>query len=94
MHQINIPDQLFADLQQRALLDGFSTVDEYVIDVFAQDFPDSQPNLDHLFTPERMALVQESIDSIDAGKGIPLEQVKEELARRRNEWQKQHPDVR
>ena len=43
-------------------------------------------NLDHLFTPERMALIERAVAELEAGHGLTLQQVDAELRRRREEW--------
>ncbi len=82
MHQINLSEQLFRDVQRRAEAAGFESVDEYVADVLQQELDDE--NLDHLFTPERLAHIDRAIADIDAGKGIPAEEVREHFRRRRD----------
>jgi hypothetical protein len=95
MHQVKLDDQLYENAQRRAAEAGFSTVDEYVADVVSHDLLDDNgeetPNLDHLFTPERLALIDASAAEIDAGNYFTAEQANEELARRRAEWLEKNP---
>ena len=94
MHQVNLNDQLYQDVQRRAAEAGFTNVDDYVADVLSHDLNEETPNLDHFFTPERMAQIDQSLASAAAGNVYTSEQVDEELAKRRDEWLRQHPDAR
>ena len=51
-----------------------------------QKDPEEVDDFDHLFTPERLAQIDEAAAEIAAGKGLTIEQLDEELARRRAEW--------
>jgi hypothetical protein len=94
MHQVNLNDQLYQDVQRRAAEAGFTNVDDYVADVLSHDLNEETPNLDHFFTPERMAQIDQSLASAAAGNVYTSEQVDQELAKRRDEWLRQHPDAR
>ena len=94
MHQVNLNDQLYQDVQRRAAEAGFTNVDDYVADVLSHDLNEETPDLDHFFTPERMAQIDQSLASAAAGNVYTSEQVDEELAKRRDEWLRQHPDAR
>jgi hypothetical protein len=94
MHQVNLNDQLYQDVQRRAAEAGFTNVDDYVADVLSHDLNEETPNLDHFFTPERMAQIDQSLASAAAGNVYTSEQVDDELAKRRDEWLRQHPDAR
>jgi hypothetical protein len=61
MHQINLNDALFEDVQRRATAAGFANVDDYVADLLVQGGNGETPNLDQFFTPERMAAVEEAL---------------------------------
>jgi hypothetical protein len=77
MHQIQLNDQLYQEVERRASASGFVTVDEYVADVLQHDLHDETENLDYLFTPERLAHINRAVAQIDAGQGIPAEQVRD-----------------
>ena len=77
MHQIQLDDQLYQEAERRASASGFVTVDEYVADALQQDRHEETANLDHLFTPERLARIDRAAAQIDAGQGIPAEQVRD-----------------
>jgi hypothetical protein len=90
MHQIRLSDQLYQEAQRKAAEAGFTSVDEYVADVLQHDLQEETENLDHLFTPERLAHIDLSAAEIDAGQGLSLEQVDAQLAKRRAEWLRQN----
>ena len=78
MHQIQLDDQLYQEAERCASAAGFVTVDEYVADVLQHDIIHEEiENLDHLFTPERLARIDRAAAQIDAGQGIPAEQVRD-----------------
>ena len=88
MHHVQLDSQLYQEAQRRATETGFESVDEYVADVLRHDLEDGE-NLDHLFTPERLAHIDRAAAQIDAGEGLTAEQVNAELAKRRDEWLRQ-----
>jgi hypothetical protein len=49
------------------------------------------PNLDHLFTPERLAHIDKAEAEIKAGNFYTAEQADVELAKRRAEWLRSNP---
>jgi hypothetical protein len=86
MHQIQLNDQLFEEARRRADDAGFPSVDEYIAEVLQQGFAGEAESFEHLFTPERLAHIDRAIASMDAGRGLTMEQVEAELAQRRTEW--------
>lgn len=86
MHQIQLDDQLYQEVQRRAAKAGFPSVDEYVADILKNDVYDETEDLDHLFTPERLAHIDRAAAQIAAGEGLTSEQSEAELAKRREEW--------
>lgn len=85
MSQIQLDERLYQEAQRRAFAAGFESVDAYVADVLQQDLGDAE-NLDRLFTPERLALVDRSAALLAAGQGLTAEQAEAALAKRRDEW--------
>jgi hypothetical protein len=83
MHQIQLNDQLYQEAQRRAAEAGFGSVDEYVADMLQHDLEETE-NLDHFFTPERLAHIDRAAAQIDAGLGIPSEQVREHFRQKRD----------
>lgn len=90
MQHIQLDDKLFKEAQRRAAESGFSTVDEYVADVVSHDLIEESggetPNLDHLFTPERLAHIDAAAAEIKAGNYFTAEQVREHFKKKRAEW--------
>jgi len=48
-------------------------------------------NLDHLFTPERLALIDKAAEQIKVGQFLTSKQADIELAKRRTEWLQSNP---
>jgi hypothetical protein len=90
MHQVNLNDQIYQEARRRAEAAGFSSVDEYIADVLAQDFHADDENLDHFFTPERLTLIDDAAADAAAGNVHTMEQVRESLARTRDAWLRDH----
>jgi hypothetical protein len=86
MHQIQLSEQLYLDVQRRATAAGFASVDAYVTEVLQHDLEPVGENFDHLFTPERLSHIDRAAAEIAAGKGLTLEQVNAELVQRREQW--------
>ncbi len=82
MHRIQLDDQLYQDVQRRAASAGFETIDEFVADVLKHELNEETEDLNYLFTPERLAHIDEGLAQIDAGLGIPMEQVREHFRQR------------
>jgi hypothetical protein len=90
MPQVQLNDQVFKVAQRRAAEAGFATVEEYIADVVCNDLDDQTENLDHLFTPERLAHIDKAEAEIKAGNFYTAEQAKIEMAKRRAEWIRKH----
>jgi hypothetical protein len=90
MQQIQLADKVYKDAQRRAAEAGFASVDEYVADVLINDvFEDGgeeTPDLEHLFTPERLAKIDAALADVKAGHFLTSDQVDAELAKCRDEW--------
>jgi hypothetical protein len=82
MHQVQLNDQLYREVQRRAAEAGFGTVDDYVADVLQQELEDPE-NFDHLFTPERLAHIDRAAAQVDAGECLTSDQVRDHFQRRR-----------
>jgi hypothetical protein len=91
MHQVNLEDQVYETAQRQAAAAGFDSVDDYFTDMVVNGVDDETSNFDHLFTPERMAIIQAADAEIDAGLGLTIEEAEREFAKRREEWLRQHP---
>ena len=94
MHQIQLNDKLYKEAERRAAEAGFPSVDEFIADVVSQELMESDgetPNLDHLFTPDRLAHIDKAEAEIKAGKFYTADQANAELAKRRAEWLRNNP---
>ena len=69
MHQVQLEltDQLYDQAKRRAIAAGFETVGEYLADVVSDDLAEETENLDHLFTPGRIAHIDRVIAQVNAG---------------------------
>jgi hypothetical protein len=87
MYQVQLSEKLYREAERRAREAGFTTVDEYVADIVSHDLVDDfvveTPNLDHLFTPQRLAEIDEAQEQIKAGNFHSSEQVREHFKRKR-----------
>jgi hypothetical protein len=89
MHEIQLDERIFQEAQRRATAAGFSSVDAYVADVLSHDLDETTDNLDHLFTPEVIAELDQISAEIDAGgKTYSIEEVREHFEKKRTEWLK------
>lgn len=93
MH-VQLDERLYKEAQRRAAEAGFESVDAYVADVVSFDLSDAgpgeTPNLDHLFTPERLAKIDEAIAEADAGNTFTAEQVREHFKQKRATWAREN----
>jgi hypothetical protein len=83
---VQLSDRLFEEARQRAVDAGFPSVDDFVADIVEHELHDEPENIDHLFTPECMRLVDESTAQIKAGKSHTSEQVREHFDRKLAAW--------
>jgi len=89
--QLQLPDQLYDRAQRRAVEAGFKSVSDYIRGIVTDDLAVDSENLDHLFTPERLALIDKAADEVRAGQFFTAEEADAELARRRAEWRQSRP---
>jgi hypothetical protein len=82
--EIVIPDSASADLKARfaVLTRRLSAHPELVEGIDVGD--DAQ--IQAMFTPERLAIIDAANADIEAGNGLSMEQVKESLAKTRAQW--------
>ena len=94
---IQLDDRLYKEAQRRAAEAGFETVDAYIADVVRFDLSDAgpgtdeTPNLDHLFTPERLTKIKAADADIEAGNFLTEEQMQQYLQQARKEWDLKNP---
>lgn len=87
MPAIQVADPLYQQLRTRASDAGYATVDEYVADMLRADLTDT-PNFDLLFTPERIAKLDQIVENIEqGGKLFTQADVDAHFKSRRAAWQ-------
>ena len=89
MHQVQLEltDEVYEQVKRRAAQAGFTSVDEYAAGVLTSDALDDDEHLDRLFTPERLAHIDNVIAKVNTGgQTHTMEEVRENLARNRADW--------
>lgn len=87
MPAIELAANLYEQAKIRAAAAGFATVDEYVADLLQGDASDPK-DLDLLFTPDRIAKLDQIVGDIERGeKLLTDEEVDQHFNRRRSAWQ-------
>lgn len=94
MRQVNLTDQLYQEAQRRAAEAGFASVDEFLADMLAFEFQPVDESLDHFFTPERLALIDQAAADVAAGNVYTMDQATEALAKSRDVWLRNRADAR
>lgn len=84
--QVQFDDQHYRKAQQRANEAGFKTVEEYVVDVVTNDLDEEIDNLDHLFTAERLAIIDNALEEVKKGEVFTPDQVDASLAKTKEAW--------
>lgn len=91
MHQVQLPERLYKEAERRAAEAGFANVDEYVAQVVGQDLAGEAEDFDSLFTPERLAQLDQVSAEIKSGaKTYTMDEVGEHFERRGDAWRQQH----
>ena len=68
--QLHLSDQVYNRTKRRALEAGFNSVSEFIADIVSDEVSEEVENFDHLFTPERLAHIDEVIASVKAGGNL------------------------
>ena len=84
MHQVQLEltDQLYNQVMRRAAESGFESIEEYAVGVITDDLADDTENLDHLFTPERLAHIDKAIAQVKAAEFMTSDQVRAHFRKR------------
>jgi hypothetical protein len=91
MQHVQLSDRLYKDAQRRAAEAGFSSVDAFIAEVVSHNLHDESEDLDHLFTPERIARLDRISAEIKAGgKTYTMEEVREHFEKKRKTWLENH----
>ncbi len=90
MHSIQLSDHVYLRAQQRATEAGFPTVDEYVTEIVESELV-SATNLDHLFTAEILAQLDQIHVEVQGGaKTYSSCDVDEHFQRKSQAWREAH----
>lgn len=95
MPQVQLNAEVFDLAQRRAAAAGYASVEDYIAAVVANDLPldpaEDPHNLDHLFTPERLAELDRISAEIKAGgKTYTVAEVREHFENKRKAWLANH----
>ena len=82
MRRIHLTDQVYTQAERRAAEAGFARVDEYVADVLGHDIFADTDSVDHLFTSERLARIDQATAQIKAGEIHSAAEVREHFRKR------------
>lgn len=91
MPQIHLNDRIFSAVQRQAATEGYATLEAYLTDVLDHHLGAEVDNLDSLFTPERLAHIDQADADIKAGHFYTEVQAEIELAKRRAAWLQKNP---
>jgi hypothetical protein len=82
MHHVQLSEQLYRLARQRASEAGFQSVDDYVAEIVESEVSAATANLDHFFTPEILAELDQIHAAVQAGaKTYTAEEVDEHFRR-------------
>ena len=86
MPAIHLAGRRYERARARAAAAGYASVDEYVADMLQEDVSEPQ-NFDHLFTPERIARLDQITQNIQqGGKLFTQDEVDAHFKARRDAW--------
>jgi len=89
--QIQLTEQLYNQAKRRAVEAGFASLDEYIVDVVSGDVAQETEDLDHRFTPELMAHLNQIQEQIKSGaKTYSEEELDDYLQERAQQWRESH----
>jgi hypothetical protein len=87
MPHVQLNDNVFEAAKQRAAAGGYSNIDDYVADVVVQDLGQDSVSFDDVFTPDRIASLEQISQEIEAGgKTHSMADVREHFQNRRKQW--------
>ena len=85
MPTVNLSDDAYRAAVAQSVAGGFASVSEYLTDVILDDPDGPTPDLEHLFTPERMARIARGEADVAAGRTYTSAEVAQHFAKRRAE---------
>ena len=89
--KIRITDDAYVTAQERAKLEGFGSTEVFLSDLVVNSMIFDTDNYDHLFTPERIAIIDAAAAEALTGKGVTVEEIREIFKEKRRAWQENHP---
>jgi len=96
MHQVQLADEVYEQAQRQAAEAGFDNVEDYLADLVMQDSEFEvvdDVNVDHIFTPEVIAELDQISAEIKAGgKTYTMAEVDAHFNKKREEWLRNHAD--
>lgn len=84
MRQIALSEYLFELAEGKAIRAGFASVEEWVEDVIRGDLRDD--DIDLLFTPERLALIDEAVEQAKRGNTLSEADLQKRLSADRERY--------
>jgi hypothetical protein len=93
MQQVQLADELYKQAQLKASEEGHASVDEYTaeaVTLHLTDDAEGDENLDHRFTPEVIAGLEQISAEMHAGKTVSMEEGDKHLVDVRQAWLKDH----
>lgn len=89
---LQLTEQLFNKAKLRAAEAGFASLDEYIIDVVAEDAATETLDLDERFTPKVVGHLEGMLEEIKAGgKTYSEEELDKHLLEKARIWRESHP---
>ena len=90
MHQVAISNQAYSKLLQAAAASSMS-VDAYIEVLISADSYAAEDDHEHLFTQERLALIDAAEADALAGNVYTSEQVRDFIQQKHDAWLQPHP---
>jgi hypothetical protein len=82
MRHIELTDRLYDETEHISAAAGFGSVDEYVAVVLNQSLLAEVADYGHLFTPERLAIIDRALLEVEAGDTFTSEEIREHFSSR------------
>ncbi len=93
MHQLRltISDEVFQSAESQAKRAGYDSTEIFLTELLTESIQGSDIDEDAIFTPERLAIIDQAAKDIDSGGPIySLGEVKNMVAETRREWEKKN----
>jgi hypothetical protein len=83
--KIRITDDAYVTVQE------LGSTEVFLSDLVVNSKISDADTYDHLFTPERLAIIDAAAAEAETGQGITVEQMREIFKEKRRAWQENHP---